>query len=108
MGTRRGDAEIAAEETAHDGEPGAAGLLRSGDRGSELSGGEPADGAHSATDLADCAGRCARVYLRRKRSRQGSCLAHDSPAFQAANAAFYKGELRGAAGRIAGIGTFRL
>jgi len=102
------DAEVAAEEGTGHGEPGAARLLRSSDRGLELPGGEPADGANPAADPADCAGRRAGFYLRRERSGQRSGGAHDPPAFEAAKPGVREGELRGAAGGTSGIGAIRI
>jgi len=47
IGAGCGDVEVAAKEGIGDGESGAAGLLRSGDRGFKFPGGQPADGQDS-------------------------------------------------------------
>ena len=51
------------KELAH-GKPGLARLLRSGYRGSEFPGGQPANGAHPAANFANRAGGCAGIHLR--------------------------------------------
>src|SRR6266404_515964 len=59
-----------------------------------------------AANFADRAGGRAGVYLRRKRRWKRSCFAHDSLAIQTAQSAICEGELRGTAGRVAGVGAF--
>ena len=65
--TRRGDAEIAAEKTAHPGKSGSARLLRSGYRRPQLPGRQPANGADPPANSADRSRGCACVHLWRKR-----------------------------------------
>src|SRR5438876_978623 len=96
------------KETVGNRESGAPGLLRPSDGGFELFGGEPADGANPAADPANRSGGRAGFYLWRKRRGKRSCRADDSLAFEAAQPGVCESELRGAAGRAAGIGTVRI
>src|SRR6266576_2386042 len=88
-GAGRGHAEVPAEEAADHGESGAARLLRPGDRGFELAGGQSSDGADPPANTADRAGGCARFYLRGKRCGQGSSIANDPSALEAAQPAVW-------------------